>query len=735
MKTLRVMIVALLCIVGSVRTVTYPFTTIDTPGFYKLASNVSNQITISASDVTLDMNGATVSGGTNGIVINGGLQNVTLRNGVITSVSSDGIQVGAGCTDITLKDITVTNALRGMNLEQVTNALLRNCDMRQSTTGIELDSCHNIVLENCTARANTHAGFDLISSTTCSLIECSALSTGDSNSDIDMTTVFGFVSANGNGNIFERCIANSTMALSVTDTDSLIAGFALRGDESCTKIINSEAGNAETNVNGFTVPYGVLLEGTLDQVETVTGLLDQSASPFPLLRSTDWSPDGKYNAIAGDDINMNDQQIAIAQFNYVAQEVEIITSISFDTSGNVRDARWSPDGNYIAAGLGLQSASVDSVQIVRFDRPSNSLVTIGSALDNTEGIRAVAWSPDERYLAVGGTSSTTDLLHILSVDRATGRVENVAGALGTGGTFPSVDSVDWSPDGKYVAIGGAAMTGGTGDQFQIFSFDRATNTLTSEDGALSSAFIQRVEWSPDGKYIVAGGESITGGTGNPLQIFSFDQTTDTLSTVTGHFNTDQRISDVRWSPDGKYLCMGGFDLTGGIFQVLRFDSAAPALTFIDGLFNGEEASSSGMAWAPDGQYISLQTGYSGLTNFVNIVSGIQFPQNNVIQGNTVYCNSGNECPGGVGISGSSIANMIIENSAFNNPIPRAANEPIVSSNYQFVTNVFDQLFGEEPSLMQNIATSALTPIAIVPDVPARIKRTELLLESLIDNLL
>ena len=39
----------------------YDFDTIDQPGIYRLSANVSNQITISASDVTLDMNGGTVS--------------------------------------------------------------------------------------------------------------------------------------------------------------------------------------------------------------------------------------------------------------------------------------------------------------------------------------------------------------------------------------------------------------------------------------------------------------------------------------------------------------------------------------------------------------------------------------------------------------------------------------------------------------------------------------------------
>ncbi len=56
----------------------YPFNlnAITTPGFYKLAGNVAGQITIAASNTTLDMNGHTVRNGQRGIIINSGLNNI-----------------------------------------------------------------------------------------------------------------------------------------------------------------------------------------------------------------------------------------------------------------------------------------------------------------------------------------------------------------------------------------------------------------------------------------------------------------------------------------------------------------------------------------------------------------------------------------------------------------------------------------------------------------------------------
>ena len=69
---------------------------------------------------------------------------------------------------------------------------------------------------------------------------------------------------------------------------------------------------------------------------------------------------------------------------------------------------------------------------------------------------------------------------------------------------------------------------------------------------------------------------------------------------------------------------------------------------------------------------------------------------------------------GVGISGSSIANMIIGNTAYNNP-PVSENF-FVPSNYYFVTNVFNQAFGQGPTALQNISLNGNDPIITPVDV-------------------
>ncbi len=323
-------------------------------------------------------------------------------------------------------------------------------------------------------------------------------------------------------------------------------------------------------------------------------------------------------------------------------------------------------------------------------------------------------------------------MQVFKFDRSAETLTSVAGALGTAG---QVNDIDWSPDGKYIAMGGFGTTGGTGDIFQVFRFDRSTETLTDVAGALGTSFSVRISiWSFDGQYIAVGGGSLTG---NELQVFRFDRSTETLTSVAGALESGN-INSGDWSPDGKYIAVAGSFTgvgTGDDFQIIQFDRGAQTLTPVEGAFGVDPGLRDDViAWSPDGKYIVFGHNGTSEQRFV-ITSALQFPQSNVIKGNTVYCNSGGQFPSGVGIAAPSITNMVIGNTAFNNPIPRAAYEPVVETNYQFVTNVFNQLFGEGPSLTQNIATSALNPLPIVPDVPAKIKRIELLLESLIDNLL
>ncbi len=697
------------------------FSSIDTPGFYRLADNLTNSVTITVSNVTFDLGGHTIAA-SNGIIINTNLDQICIKNGAIDA-SVDGIIANSGCTNITLENITIKDAIRGINFENVTVGTIKNCEMTTNTTGLELDNCHKIAIDSSVANCNTHAGYCLLSSTTCLIQNCQALSTGEGNVDIDTTSVLGFVSRDGYGNIFERCIANSTQALLVADSNSVIAGFAFRGTEQCSKIIDSEASNSTTDPDGFTVPYGIFIEGTIDSTQSVTAILSGT------IQEVAWSPDGKYVAAGGSTITGGtEDEFQIFRFDRAAGGV---TTIAGALGGTVRSVDWSPDGQYVAVGGALTGGTGDDFQIFRFDRAAGTLTSITGALPTAGTVNSVNWTFDGQYVAIGGNSITGDDFQIFKFDRAAGILTSITGALSGG----FVLSVNWSPDGQYVAVGGDALTGGSGDEFQIFRFDRAAGILTSITGAFPvtpSPFVNSVDWSPDGQYVAVGASNLTAA--NRFQIFRFDRAAGTLTPITGALPTSSSVRNVNWSPDGQYVAVGGAVLTGGDeFQIFRFDRAAGTVTSITGGLGGDPLINSAV-WSPDGQYVGVG-GQSITGDEFQIFEGLQFPEKNVITNNTVYCNSGNQFPGGAGISGSSIANMIIGNTSYSNPIPRGENAPIVSSNYQFVTNTFNQLFGSAPSDVQNIALDGCAPISQPDNIPEKLRRVELLAESLIDNLL
>ena len=242
---------------------------------------------INANDVLLDLNNRTVTGT---ITIAATMSGITIRNGTINANGAgSGILVNPGASGITIANVTVKNATTGIDFMSAYDAAIQGCTLTQNSIGLQLNSSYNVQVSDTVASSNVNAGFDLVSSFTNSFINCKALSTGQNNAVIYNNEVVGFSSENGYGNIFERCVANGTQALSTTDSNSIVAGFVLRGSESCTKIIGCETANANASTSGVTVPYGILLQGTLDETFNVTGAL---YSP-DRVNSVDWSPDGQ----------------------------------------------------------------------------------------------------------------------------------------------------------------------------------------------------------------------------------------------------------------------------------------------------------------------------------------------------------------------------------------------------------------------------------------------------------
>ena len=119
-----------------------------------------------------------------------------------------------------------------------------------------------------------------------------------------------------------------------------------------------------------------------------------------------------------------------------------------------------------------------------------------------------------------------------------------------------VNSTDWSPDGKYLAIGGEYRA--DGHEILVYSFDGSTlsaDPITSRD--FVGNYVLSVAWSPDGKHLAIGGD----GSGNDLYVYRFDGSVLSESFISRAYGGD--IQSVSWSPDGNYLAVGGHSPTSG----------------------------------------------------------------------------------------------------------------------------------------------------------------------------
>lgn len=123
--------------------------TIETAGTYVLTENIasaltSNQIiSISTDNVTLDLNGYTITGQSNfnmnGIEVISGKKNIVIKNGTIYSIGNSGIKVNSSVQNLKISNI-LFNTCNGNNASQAGGIAL------VGGSGTEIDHC---TIDNC----------------------------------------------------------------------------------------------------------------------------------------------------------------------------------------------------------------------------------------------------------------------------------------------------------------------------------------------------------------------------------------------------------------------------------------------------------------------------------------------------------------------------------------------------------------------------------------------------------
>ncbi len=141
----------------------------------------------------------------------------------------------------------------------------------------------------------------------------------------------------------------------------------------------------------------------------------------------------------------------------------------------------------------------------------------------------------------------------------------------------SVNSVAWSPDGKYIVSGSEDSTA------YVWDATTGDNVFSPHSGGST---IRAVAWSPDGKRIASAGDE------GKVQVWDATNGKD-VYTYLGHAF---RVDAVAWSPDGRRIASGSFD---GSIQLWDASTGGNIL-----YCSGHSNSVYTVAWSPDGRRIA-----------------------------------------------------------------------------------------------------------------------------------
>lgn len=278
---------------------------------------------------------------------------------------------------------------------------------------------------------------------------------------------------------------------------------------------------------------------------------------------------------------------------------------------------WSPDGSHIAfpMGSGIGILDVRSGQLVR-------------SPDSTGYISSLAWSPDDRLMAVGSmVVKESDCNLSVQIRRTTDYT--VTGRLPT--EWGSIDSLDWDPSGRFIA--GSVMASvrvwqlRTLRPIRVFENPFGGHKVTwSKNGSLlawDTAYKEPVgvsiwrtteasprnriipraglpAWSPDGRKI-----AVEIGYGperaeyvRPLVAVWDAGSLTCLGTLRGCCEFNCAINALAWSPDGKLIAAAGNDAGIRLWEVQEGSLAR----VLPGHRNGFPVTS--LCWSPDSKFIA-----------------------------------------------------------------------------------------------------------------------------------
>ncbi|MGB8367535.1 MAG: hypothetical protein WCD44_04210 [Candidatus Babeliales bacterium] len=555
---------------------------IENPGVYCLAESVSlasgTAITVASDNVVLDLNEKKIDGGAGGsigIAVNSGLQNITIQNGTLCNMNDKGINADA-TNNIAFVSMSVLDSLIDMpsliapiTCLQINNVNVLNVGIFKefpissivdsiidvpdcvlsSITGININCANEVKLNNCQACSCLGDGFALQQSENITVLSCNAENNAGN----------GFVLDNVDTSCFKWCKANVNCFHGVCDS-------ACNGDNLYVGCIAKQNG-----IHGFNIAGGgkVMQECVASQ-NTRDGFNLSTSLFFDGDLDNTFGSGGKVITNFGGNI---DTFTAV-----VIQKDGKVVAVGRSNTGGMRDfvlARYNADGSLdntwgigglVTTDFGSDDNSANTVVIQK----DGKIVAAGFANVNGENDFALA-----RYNTDGSLDVTFNL---------TG---SLPGTVTTDfGSDSRVNGVAIQKNGKIVTAGTANVSGTLDFALARYNIDGSLDvtfnltgslpgTVTTNFGGPDAA--KAVAIQKDGKIVVVGRSD----TDFALARYNIDGSLDVTfnptgvlpGTVTTDFggNTDVACG-IAIQKDGKIVAVGSANVGGTLdFALARYN--------------------------------------------------------------------------------------------------------------------------------------------------------------------
>jgi len=268
----------------------------------------------------------------------------------------------------------------------------------------------------------------------------------------------------------------------------------------------------------------------------------------------------------------------------------------------VRSVAWRPTGNYLA--VGGFDGDISPVRVYSFNGTSFTLEDSNNfAPDSKVGlsdINSVDWSPDGAFLAVAGDGGDDDEIDIYSFDGSSLTFEASQLIGPSAGISPIVRTVSWSPDGNHLVAG--LEWPENNNHLRVYSFNKVTPALTQVQAFNPGAYVYGTSWQhiAGGSYVAI---AMVSAAGNEIKIYYFNPGTQTLSQSVAQNYGGANANSVAWRPGSNHLAVGGGSIGGNDVQVYSFSTTGSTLSSVVGVDFGGPVKS--VSWSPDGKNLAV----------------------------------------------------------------------------------------------------------------------------------